>query len=361
MRSAHEYAGHRVDIRDLVDDPTNAADDEALPTLALALDPEMAARELRRGLRSIQAEPSELAVRRVAVLRHKLHRRCVVQYELTLKRPGALDEPLSVIGKVRARRFGKEGFRRARALWDQGLDDQSPDGLSVPEPLGTVSRFQMWLQRRVDGRSFTELLREPLPAWCAARVADAAHKLHNLELDLASTHTMHDELEILRTKLPIVVERYPAWNQRIADLLLGCERLAARVPAPPEWRPIHRDFYSDQVIVDRSRLYLLDFDLLCYGDPALDIGNFLGHVAEHSLRVLGGVHVLRPVEQAIRDRYYELAGSQTARAVETYTTLTLVRHVYLSTQFVERCHLTESLLELCEARLRGNALPGGAP
>jgi hypothetical protein len=30
---------------------------------------------------------------------------------------------------------------------------------------------------------------------------------------------------------------------------------------PPARCGIHRDFYADQVIVDGSRLYLLDFDL----------------------------------------------------------------------------------------------------
>src|SRR2546426_9353652 len=38
------------------------------------------------------------------------------------------------------------------------------------------------------------------------------------------------------------------------------------------------------VIVNGERLFLLDFDLYCEGDPALDIGNFLGHITEQSLR-----------------------------------------------------------------------------
>jgi len=37
--------------------------------------------------------------------------------------------------------------------------------------------------------------------------------------------------------------------------------------------------------------------------------------------------------------------------VRSYTTLTLVRHIYISTQIAERRPFTEALLELCEQRL----------
>jgi hypothetical protein len=39
------------------------------------------------------------------------------------------------------------------------------------------------------------------------------------------------------------------------------------------------------------------------------------------------------------------------RAVQVYTTLTLARHIYLSTRLPDRNHLTEKLLRVCETRL----------
>ena len=51
-------------------------------------------------------------------------------------------------------------------------------------------------------------------------------------------------------------------------------------------------------IVGDGRLYLLDFDLYCLGDPALDAGNFIAHVTEQSLRELGDATALAPVEEA---------------------------------------------------------------
>src|SRR5207244_1225208 len=55
-------------------------------------------------------------------------------------------------------------------------------------------------------------------------------------------------------------------------------------------------------------------------------------------------------ERAMEERFVELSGVAPA-AVRAYATLTLVRHVYLSTLFPERRPFTQSLIELGEARL----------
>src|SRR5262249_50836435 len=129
-----------------------------------------------------------------------------------------------------------------------------------------------------------------------------------------------------------------------------CDRLGAATPLPAPCG-IHRDFYPDQVIVDGSRLYLIDFDLYCESDPGLDIGNFLGHITEQSLRTLRDPAAMADLEGAMEERFVALSGEATRTAMRAYATLTLVRHVYLSTLFPERRPFTGSLMELCEERL----------
>jgi hypothetical protein len=170
------------------------------------------------------------------------------------------------------------------------------------------------------------------------------------EVRPARRHTIADEPRILHERLPLVAEAYPQWATRIERLLNACDRLGAGLPQPI-YAGIHRDFYADHVIVDRERLYLLDFDLYCEGDPALDVGNFLGHLIEQGLRTLGDPTALLGCQAALEDRFAQLAGEATRGAVEAYATLTLGRHVYLSTQFPERRPFTETLLDLCEQRL----------
>ncbi len=114
---------------------------------------------------------------------------------------------------------------------------------------------------------------------------------------------------------------------------------------------IHRDFYADQVIAADARLTLVDLDLYAAGDPALDVGNFLAHLMEQSLRERGDPEALHDREEALRGRFLELAPDVSRAAVEAYTTLSLARHVFLSTRFPERRCFTGALLELCEKRL----------
>jgi len=207
----------------------------------------------------------------------------------------------------------------------------------------------MWLQRKVPGRAATELLAARSGVALARKIAEAACKVHRAGIATPQRHTMADELKILKTHLPTVSPPGSPWAGRIARLLGAADRLGAAT-REPKTCGIHRDFYADQVIVDGERLFLLDFDLYCEGDPALDIGNFMGHITEQSLRTLGDAGALVDREQALEERFVELSGVAPA-AVRAYATLTLVRHIYLSTQFLERRPFTQSLVELCEERL----------
>src|SRR5207247_2017872 len=179
---------------------------------------------------------------------------------------------------------------------------------------------------------------------------EAVHKLHEAGVVTRRRHTMADELRILHRCLEALRETRPEWAWRLRRLLAACDRLgAATTPGPP--CGIHRDFYPDHALVDGERLYLLDFDLYCEGDPALDVGNCVGHITEQSVRTRGDPRALADREAALEDRFVELAGESARPAVRAYALLTLARHVYLSAQFSERQPCTAGLLELCEERL----------
>jgi aminoglycoside phosphotransferase (APT) family kinase protein len=341
-----------------VNDPFGAAPDRAIPSLAMALDPAEAHEQFSRCLTRLAAEHGFIRLRAIRVSRYKPGRRCMIEYDVEVERPDLPPEPVTLLGKVRAGRYGKSGYRLLSALWEAGFQADCPDGMSVPEPIGTVGRFRMWLQRKVPGPVATEVLTGAEGPALARRVAEAAHKLHRAGVPTERRHTMADELRILHEYVPTVALTEPRWAGRIERLLDGCDRLGAATPQPNPCG-IHRDLYSDQVIVDGSRLYIVDFDLYCEGDPGVDIGNFLGHVTELSLRTLGDPDGLAHVEQAIEERFIELSGEATRPSVKAYAILTLVRHIYLSSRFPERRSFTGRLLELCEERLgRRGPRPG---
>ena len=334
-----------------VSDPFAAASDTQMPSIGPALDPAEVKAEFKRGLPRLAGEDGQVVVKSIRVTRHKPGKRCVIEYDVRVERPGGPRRKAILIGKVRARRFGNEAYRLLDALWNAGFQRDSPDGISVPEPMGVIPRFQMWLQRKVPGNVASPRLAGPGGVALARRIAEAIHKLHQANVPTDRAHTMADELRILHQCLAGVGQSRPELSGRLERILKACDPLGASVPAPKACG-IHRDFYPAQVMVDGERLCLIDFDLYCQGDPALDVGNFLGHVIEESVRTLSDPAALNDRVEAMEERFAELSGQETRRAVCAYTTLTLVRHIYLSAQFPDRVQFTERFVDLCEERLR---------
>jgi len=335
-----------------VSDAFRAADDAALPTVALALDPARVAKEFKRGLLRLTGENGLVKLKAIRVLRHKPGRRCVIEYDVRIERPNQKREKALLVGKIRARRFGNEGYRLLDAIWNAGFDRRSPDGISVPEPVGLIPSFRMWLQRRITGVVASQGLAGPDGVELARSIAQAIHKLHRARIPVERVHTVADELRILHECLPLVAQTKLELQKRITRLLENCDRLGASLPGRQSCG-IHRDFYPGQVIAKDRRLFLIDFDLYCLGDPALDVGNFIGHMMEESVRRFGRPDALADREAALEERFAELSDEEIRPRVQAYVTLTLARHVYLTTQFVERRPFTEALLELVESRLMG--------
>jgi hypothetical protein len=327
-------------------DPFGVESDPMMPFLPAAITPASVERKLALACPDLMGgRPRVCAIR---VIRHKLGRRCLIEYDL--ESPDSPGGVVTVIGKARAKGVDRAAVLLAQTLRRAGFGDDASDGVSVPEPVGAVSAFGMWLQRKVPGVPATDLLEGDCGVALARRVAGGLNKLHRAGVAAPQRHTRADELAILDRYLTDLACERPKWAQRLRRLLDACRRLAATTP-DPDRRGIHRDFYPDQVLVGCGRLYLLDFDLYSEGDPALDAGNFLGHVTEQSLRSTGKPDALADRERAFEDRFVELTGERCRAAVRAYGLLTLARHVALSTRFAERHPWTERLLELCEDRL----------
>lgn len=324
----------------------SATFDPALPLLATALDPTQATTAIAS---SKHFRGAAVQVETVELRRLKPGKRAVLDYTLAITWPDGRSETLAAIGKMRAGRPPRTAYQRAKAVWTSGFDSFSADGISVPEPLGTVPALGLWLQRRVEGRLATDLLAAPEGAAVAQRIADAAVKLHRAGVPAERTHSAADELAILVRVLGDVAARRPDLSAHLRRLLDASARLAGTLDEPSTG--IHRDFYADQVIVNGPRLYLLDFDLYCQGHAALDLGNFAGHLAEHAVRVPALRTPLAAAEAALEARYVAHAGEPARQPMRIYAALTLARHVYLSTTVAGRAETTAAVLAEAEARM----------
>jgi aminoglycoside phosphotransferase (APT) family kinase protein len=302
-----------------------------LPQLAAAVDAAQMSRRLG------------WPVRAATLVRHKPAKRALVRYD-TDRGP--------LLGKMRAHHRATTPFTLAVALRAAGLHESSAHGVGVPEPVAVLDDMGMWLQRWVAGGSATESMvaggsaqAASAARWCAT----AAVHVHRAGVPARRTHSAADELRILTERLDRLARSRPDLAGRLAAVIDRCTGLIAELHDRPTCG-IHRDYYPDQVIL-HDGVTVVDFDLYCQGDPAVDIGNFAGHLSELAVRELGDEHALDDISATFVDQYLRLAGASHRAAIEVYTTLTVARLVSLSTEIAGRQQSTEALLQFTEQRL----------
>ncbi|NNF58385.1 MAG: phosphotransferase, partial [Rhodothermaceae bacterium] len=129
-------------------DPEDAASDPKLPTLGHALDPVQATSALRALIHPSEGKRESLKLMSVRVVRHRPGRRALLEYRFE-----GPEEPVTLLGKVRAKGLDRSTFALMTSLWQSGFGSSATDRVSVPEPVGVWPEARMWLQRRVPGIS----------------------------------------------------------------------------------------------------------------------------------------------------------------------------------------------------------------
>jgi len=326
-------------------------DDSNLPHLQTAMDVNKIEPYLNKVFQSKGGKNTQANLRAVKKIRHKQGKRCLIEYEIELKKDNIPNEVIKLLGKMRSEGLDKKSFRIQKSLQKAGFDSKSSDKISLPKAIGVIPEIGMWLQKKIDGINVINLLVKEDGEKIAGRIAEAIHKVHLANIPTKRHHTVKKELLILNERLTKIARLNPSLSPRINRVLDECKELVKYLPHVGSVG-IHRDFYHDQVLVRGKRLFLLDFDLYCMGDPGLDIGNFVGHLQEFSLRHFGNPNALSRQEHALIERFIELSGEFRRTSVEIYTTLSLVRHISISQQFSDRRKFTKKILSLCEKRLQ---------
>jgi aminoglycoside phosphotransferase (APT) family kinase protein len=272
--------------------------DARLPQLELLQDPAHVGRELQRLLKE---EPVE--VERATVVRHKPGRRCLLRYEVRIG-PGRDARREMLYGKAFASGRGAEVHERLRAVASAAA---CGPGVSIPEPVGYLAPLKLLVQRAVPGEPAHRALLAGDES-LAVRIADALHALHQSGVRLERRHGLDDELAPLGGR----VERLAASSRELAGRARRCLELAdlrAQRSWSWRWRPAHRDFYADQVLVGNHGLSVLDWDDAAMSEPAVDVSNFLAHLRLLALQRLGRADALDDVSAAFAERSRRLDGA----------------------------------------------------
>ena len=281
------------------------------------------------------------------LIRHKPGRRALIRYTLH----DADHRAFGLIGKLRAKGTDQRTFATTQAIHEIVTTDDRHLPLRVPRPLASVPDLDMWLQEEIAGTDGWSALASDDAAANALRIGEALRRLHGLDLPTRRTHGADDELSIIDQRLAAAQCEMPHLRLRIQAVWDAgracCESLRNR----PRCNA-HRDFYPAQLIVDAEWVYVLDLDLFCNADPALDVGNFIAHIEESDLRNAGNPHARQHVIEAFT-RGYMKHGYDPGfmSALERYRVLSLVRLFHISTGFAERRAFSNDILAYCEQQI----------
>ena len=321
---------------------SRGASARTIPHLDAALDTVVMRERLSEML---DAPAAELDLAEPELMRLKPGSRALVRYRASL---GGLR--LDLVGKIRA----KGTDRRTPALHDllraAGLDGEAPHGVGVPSSRGVIDDMHLWLQDAVPGRMVTDFLLPGGDTTSSARAGTALALLHRTSVPTDRFWTFAQEIEVLDRALDAAQKSLPGEARRIAAIAEKARPMISSLEPGPV-TGLHRDYYPDQVLVDDERVWLLDLDLYALGDPAIDLGNYVAHIAELALRQYGDAAALDEHVAAFLQAYGGHAMLPDARRVEIMTVISLCRHIYISMRIKNRCDSTLPLIGICETWL----------
>jgi aminoglycoside phosphotransferase (APT) family kinase protein len=219
-------------------------------------------------------------------------------------------------------------FGRIAGLKHSFLDDGART--SIPAPLALVYDVGLVLHQYIDAPDLRHAIaddtinntREGPLALCAQWLA----ALHNT-LPLPGLKTKPIEHELAKID---------CWCEEIVCRLLDGERQRLRLAQQvlhdqarqmAQFAPamIHRDFYYANALWDGQRPWILDFDQISLGDPALDVGHFVAHLESLSYRTTGQPDAFMSAANCFLESYLEARPSNIRSRVTYYKAYTFLK------------------------------------
>lgn len=283
------------------------------------------------------------------LIRRKAEKRALIRYEV--QTAGTQSGQRTVLGKIRTKGLDSATVRFSRALHRSIQSSEVFTPLRVTEPVGEIPALNMWLQEWVDGEDGWVALDAPDIENRAGNLAAALHRFHENPAGDLPEHSIASEIDILQSRLLDAADLPRDLIHRMESLFHRCQSVAMTLKCRPI-KCIHRDFYPDQIIYSGDSIYFLDLDLHAAGDIAVDLGNYIAHIEERSIRLFGYPEKHASFCQRLVDSYSKISDdSKLIYAVEVYRILSLARLVQISTLYAYRKAFTLDILKYCEEQI----------
>jgi len=216
--------------------------------------------------------------------------------------------------------YSEGGFAQADAN-AAGFRSRGP--LRVARRIGRSGRRRILAFEWLPGRLLSEAITDPEPDLEGiAAVGAALAELHGQDPGGLAESSRREEVEAWLALAEGIAFLHPSGEGRARSL---ARRLASLFPDDPATlRPVHGDFYARQVLVDGGMASLLDLDRAVRGDPAADLGRFIGHLERDALRGAVPPGRVESVGTALLDGYRRASRSTLPSGVGPYVAAALL-------------------------------------
>jgi streptomycin 6-kinase len=288
--------------------------DPVLTSLVDVTDPRYVATSLNDMWRSRGVKVREV---RVETLAYTPTMRAALRYEvLSESRELGLPEIRHLVGKLQLLRSPARLFAGHWAVWRATLGR-----LRIAPPVGYLAVDSLSLQEVVRGERLSDLADRGDFVKSVRQAARSIAGVHELSLPLEGVRGAPSETRSVRRWLDVLRRIRPQLAARI-------DRLETRLVAELEARtrtvaPVHSDFHLANVLVDEDGVVLIDWDQVAIGDPASDVGRFLGALRVAALRIAGRSDALDETAAAFVEAYLETR-EEDLRQIRLFETVGLV-------------------------------------
>ncbi len=299
------------------------------------------AKDRRKFMARIVPDDPELWDEDLRPLRYKPERRYVAQVR-------AGGEPRATVKLYREDDY--RTTRRNAATFADSFKKGGP--LRVADLLGSSGKYNAVAFEWQPGRPLGEALANPDERLGALRIAGSAlAELHSHPSDGLRRLDREDEGEVLASLVEPLVFNSPRLKGKIRALAEALAEGISREPSP--MRPIHGDFYEDQVLIGDGTATILDLDEAASGDPAADLGLFVAHLEKDAMLGCSDREAVLPAADYLLEGYRDYGVDMDPERVRLYTAVGLFRlapHPF-RTREPEWPELTREILDRAEKLL----------
>jgi len=291
--------------------------------------------DFRARLGSVFSEHHSIADMTIQPMRRRPGSRHVFSYKLLVadKRTGK-HNVVELVGKQdTTRAVGKAAkeFEAMRLLWSAGFGQDNR--FRIPQPLHHFEDLKLIIQEKARGSKLRTFLGDGNDtSFNHARMTGLwLAKLHNMPVAPSRVCAYRDEkaslrmfVEALKTDQPQLqyeLQQYAAEVEKRFDSFDGVQATH-----------VHGDFHPDHVYVAANFITVIDFERFCIGDPARDLGSFVGHMRTTAYSLGKSIETVNREIVAFLESYF--TGVSDARAneigprVAPYTALSSIEALY---------------------------------